>query len=535
MIRDSSPPSVEGNIALVSPLPPRYKSPRRSTADSLWRACARMQIIRNFSSKQLRAGYLVAIALAASWSATAIAQESAPSLFTPLYPNAEETIESPSDAVASELPWEASSTTSVQPATYEAASAYDASLADRLKAVEAELKKIREAEAKKKEDAAKKPTMIIGGQLQADAVWFGQDQANMATVGDLEDGWAFRRARIVSRGEAFDVVEYQCGFDFALSGRPSFLDVWVGLKDLPHLDSLRVGHFFEPFSLERLTQNRYNTFLERSVADSFAPARNLGLMGSRAILEDHMTLAAGVFRTDSDVNGDDTGDDGEQAVTGRVSWLPHYDEASGGASYVHFGLAYSYRDTDEGRAQFQARPEISLTAQGEGTVPSFVNTGAIPAEHYQLFGMEFAWIQGPFSVQSEVMLVPVDRTLGDDVTFEAAYIYGSYFLTGEHRPYIRKLGFMDRVMPFENFFHVKTEDGSVETGSGAWEVAARLSYIDLDDDNIAGGQLTDFTIGLNWYLNPYTRVKWEYIHAHLDRNSVESNAQIAGMRFDIDF
>jgi len=77
---------------------------------------------------------------------------------------------------------------------------------------------------------------------------------------------------------------------------------------------------------------------------------------------------------------------------------------------------------------------------------------------------------------------------------------------------------------------------NVATGKGAWEIAARASFIDLTDANIQGGRLHDYTIGLNWYLNGYTRVKWELIQANLDRGSVgDSRAYIAGMRFDIDF
>ena len=57
----------------------------------------------------------------------------------------------------------------------------------------------------------------------------------------------------------------------------------------------------------------------------------------------------------------------------------------------------------------------------------------------------------------------------------------SYFLTGENRPYNRKMGVFDRVKPYEDFFRVRTCDGNVATGRGAWEVAYRFSYIDMLD------------------------------------------------------
>ena len=165
-----------------------------------------------------------------------------------------------------------------------------------------------------------------------------------------------------------------------------------------------------------------------------------------------------------------------------------------------------------------------------------MSTGNIAVENHQLFDVEYAWIRGPLSFQTEFVVVPVAQTGGPDLTFHAGYAYVSYFLTGESRPYFKNLGIFDRVIPFENFFRVRTEDCRVATGRGAWEIAARWSYIDLTDENIQGGVLRDITLGLNWYLNPYTRVKWEYIHADLDRVPFgDSTTHIFGMRADIDF
>ena len=73
-------------------------------------------------------------------------------------------------------------------------------------------------------------------------------------------------------------------------------------------------------------------------------------------------------------------------------------------------------------------------------------------------------------------------------------------------------------------------------GLGAWEIAARYSNIVLNDKNISGNNLTDFTIGLNWYLNPYTRAKFNYIRAFLeDRRVGNSLTDAYGIRFDYDF
>ena len=54
-----------------------------------------------------------------------------------------------------------------------------------------------------------------------------------------------------------------------------------------------------------------------------------------------------------------------------------------------------------------------------------------------------------------------------------------------------------RYDPFEDFFRVRTKSQGIQTGLGAWELAARYSTIVLNDKNIRGNNLTDFTVDLN--------------------------------------
>ena len=79
-------------------------------------------------------------------------------------------------------------------------------------------------------------------------------------------------------------------------------------------------------------------------------------------------------------------------------------------------------------------------------------------------------------------------------------------------------------------------ESPIEIGSdggwGAWEVALRYSFIDLDDSAISGGTLSDITFGLNWHPNPATRVMLNYVSANLKD---VGQAGIFMIRFGVDF
>jgi phosphate-selective porin OprO/OprP len=89
------------------------------------------------------------------------------------------------------------------------------------------------------------------------------------------------------------------------------------------------------------------------------------------------------------------------------------------------------------------------------------------------------------------------------------YAFVSYFLTGEHRPYDLGNGRFGRVKPRANFDPTRGD-------WGAWEIATRYSYLDLNDRDLTGGRLWNLTAGINWYLYPNLRLMFNYVYADLD-------------------
>jgi phosphate-selective porin OprO/OprP len=361
----------------------------------------------------------------------------------------------------------------------------------------------------------------LGGRIMNDWAWLSGDEKLEAEFGDLVDGTEFRRARLYVEGTIYDNAEFKAQYDFA-GGNADMKDMYVGLKHLPVIGSIRVGHQYEPFGLEEMTSSKYITFVERGLTSAFVPSRQTGIKIFNHLLDERITWAVGGFRSVNDYG--DGSSEAEYNVTARVTGLPLY--LDDGKMLIHLGAAYSRRSPTDDALRFRERPETHLA-------PRFVDTGHFAAESENLYGAEAAAVFGPFSVQGEYMQANVDA--GDEAEFDpslsAYYVMGSVFLTGELRKYKKSEGLFDRVKPKKNFL---SKDGF---GPGAIELAARYSNLDLNDhqdeeDGIAGGELDDITVGLNWYLNPNTRIMANYVRADLDE---VGNADIFQTRFQVDF
>lgn len=334
----------------------------------------------------------------------------------------------------------------------------------------------------------------FGGRIMNDWSFIKADDDLDAAFSDqFTDGTEFRRVRFYSSGTIYHVVYYKAQYDYA-SGLSEFKDVYVGVKNIPLLGSVQVGHMYEPFGLEEMTSSKVITFMERAATSNMTPSRKTGAMFKRELDNKRGTFAAGVFR-----NSDDVGraEGHKYNVTARVTAVPVMKDD--GRRLVHLGAAASVRKPEGDSYRLRARPSTHIA-------PRLVNTGHLEmTDQVVQFGGEAAAVFGPASVQGEYIYAQASNDTLNDPAFNSFYVQASYVLTGEHRGY--KGGLMEGVHPDKNF------DGT--GGIGAWELAVRFSRIDLDDQTVAGGTLGDVTAGLNWYLNPYTRVMFNYVHADL--------------------
>lgn len=409
----------------------------------------------------------------------------------------------------------------------------------RLLELEQELERLRQADAASQAATSERFTLVPFGRLHSDLVAVNQDAANEAIVGAAQNGVDIRRARLGVMGEGFEIFAYRLDVDFVTTDqqtgqRPTLFDAYLDVTHLPLVGNLRAGHFREPFSLQRLESSNDYMFMERANSvNTLAPFRNMGVMLFNSLLDRRATWSTGLFAENSNEFGEQMGDHGGQAFTTRLTCLPWYDEPAQGRYLVHLGVSHSYRRPTDLTRRFSATPEVVLH-EGSTSFPKFVDTGTIPYNAAQVYGAEALVEWGPFSLQSEYVGMWIDQPQATGTYLHGAYLEGVWSLTGEKRVYVRELGIRQQAVPYSNFFLIDTLRGLC-CGRGAWELGARYSWIDLNTADIAGGDLQDLSLGLNWYLAVRTRWMLNYTHAILDRDQVTSQADIVSTRLQFNF
>ncbi len=398
----------------------------------------------------------------------------------------------------------------------------------------------------------------VGGRVQFDSGWYDADndlQFGPGGTGEFRDGVDFRRARFQVNGTMYEVIDWNTEFDFVNSvlvgsspaNVPAPTDLWVTVTHLPYVGNFRVGNMKEPIGFEHLVGSRFLPFLERSFnQDAFYGAFNNGFtpgfMFFNQPLEERMTWWVGFFKPTSNPFAFNTGD-GEYAATARVTFLPWYvDEGHG---LLHLGISARNADLDEGHIRIRARGSVRSGAGAQWPVLADTRSGGvdIAGDDNQQINTELAMVAGPWTLQSDYLMSWIqDASQGAipetaNVFYHGGYVQLLYFLTGESQPYNKKTAAFDRVVPHENFFMVKDCNGCTQQGIGAWQVGARYSHLDLNDEAMDGGILDGLTVGLNWFWNPNMKVQLNYdlTHRQSATHLSDGNVQAIGLRFASDF
>lgn len=347
-------------------------------------------------------------------------------------------------------------------------------------------------------------SFAIDGRLMWDNDYF--DNVHHSAGKDAHKS-ELRRSRIAFKGTVFGDWDYKFQYTFNADsgGKNQLEDAYIKYTGWDLAD-VTVGKYKVPFGLEELVSSKHITTIERSAMFEFVMAgrshQNVQLSNGG----DNYSWALGLYEGGADEDGSELYNFGARGTYAPIATK---------TQVVHLGAAVLRSEIDRDvpvTAEFDQRlavhtaTKVLLTSGGDFTTAN---------EHSQ-YGIEAAWMSGPFSIQSEY----VASTWEDDtneVEYSGYYVQGAWTLTGESRSYKSKDGIFDKISP--------------KGANGAVELVAKFEHGEIDDDRTGAIEngFDNVTVGVNWYVNKNVRLSANYIMTELDEK--DGNGQDDGNAF----
>jgi phosphate-selective porin OprO/OprP len=151
-----------------------------------------------------------------------------------------------------------------------------------------------------------------------------------------------------------------------------------------------------------------------------------------------------------------------------------------------------------------------------------------------VYSGEAAATYGPLLFQAEYFWYNVDRGNNviplPSVKFDGGYAEFACALTGETRKYNPAAASYGGIVPANPF-------SLTGGGSGAWEIAGRVSTMNLNDqlataNGVAGGRQTIYTAALNWYVSGNVRFMFDYLHGTIAKQISPTDSGDAGAKLN---
>ncbi|WP_420465364.1 OprO/OprP family phosphate-selective porin [Panacagrimonas sp.] len=345
----------------------------------------------------------------------------------------------------------------------------------------------------------------FGGRIHLDSNIFITDDDEVDGIGDQTTDIYFRRTRLTLTGKAYG-WRYMLENDFAGQddGQGSgFREVWIATDVFGA--NLRVGQA-KPFrGMEELTSSNELHFIERPFSSSNSLYGNrqytTGLFLNNAAANWGWGVSGYNLRSGADSDDETDG----VGATARVYWAP----VLGPQGVFHLGVTSSIDNPANG---LTVAPSSARYAGRSG--PGASLSAVASSQDQTTFGLELAGRVGPFYAQGEYASARFAQDSGGDLDVDTYYVQATYLITGEIKPYDIDKGVFKSVKP--------------KRPIGAWE--AKLRYDAIETDGLdADREVSQFIVGLNWFVNPSVRMMFEYIRGddHLQGSPERSGDLIA--------
>ena len=340
------------------------------------------------------------------------------------------------------------------------------------------------------------PTISFAGRIQADHTRYDGGTFPYA------DGSEARRLRAGFGGNLTSDWEYKVEYDFAPDD-PEVKDVYFRYTGFRNT-RITLGNFKVFSSLDELTSSNNITFTERGLPNALVTARRTAL--GYQTWSDNFTFTAATYTHEPN--------NLERGTGTAVRYVYHPRLAND--ALLHLGINAAIESPDDDTARLRSRPELHQDSHRLVDTGTFLNV-----DDTTKLGFEAAYTKGRFSAQGEFIRKTINRDGTSDPTFDGYYAYVSYFLTNDTRAYTNSDGIFGTVSP--------------SSDSGAWEVAARFSALDLNDGLIRGGDADAITLAVNYYMTRDLRFQANYVFTESDRGGVSDDPNGLQLRIRFTF
>ena len=261
-----------------------------------------------------------------------------------------------------------------------------------------------------------------------------------------------------------------------------------------------LGNFLKDLGTEGSSESARVPFMLRNAATAVGQpvVSYFGMGGQMRMYGDgwHVSLSVNGNAPNSSTSGTNT--DSTTYLT-RAHWNP----LKGADGFIHMGAWYYYEKISDGVTSINNTP--SIAADYNDNLAVSASSIANPTQDHGK-GFELGGVYRNFWMMNEYGKRTIDSSTADSVSRYGSSFAAGWMITGEAPGFSSTSG---------SWKAVKVTNPVTSGGWGAFELAGRVDHYDYADAP-RGGKGKSYTLGVNWYLNDWSRLMMNWVHWNTD-------------------
>ncbi|MCF6288257.1 MAG: OprO/OprP family phosphate-selective porin [Proteobacteria bacterium] len=348
-----------------------------------------------------------------------------------------------------------------------------------------------------------KVSFDFGGRMEVDYTFYDDEYTQF-----ISDDYNVRRFRFGLFTKFNDKFSIYLQSDFAKTDKTkkgATQAAWIRYRVNKH-NEFYLGKMEMPFSLESVSNSKYNFFMERSIASALTERYGTGF--NYIHYGNNWNMRIGLF-------GDDHYNLGSSSTYGQSATARIGKKFKALKGRIYLGVSAQYREPDE-TVRVRALPESNTFSR------RLLNTGELFfINKINKYGLEALWKNDNWALQAEYIQNIFQRAYGSDLDYRSGYFVINRMFNGKRR-----------------FSFKKGEWNSPKVKNWkTWELSARYSFLDLNTQDLNAGYEENISVGVNYYISNKNRIMFNYIQAKATPNSfgIDETLYIYQVRFQYEF